>query len=101
MRRALITGCAGQDGVYLTELLLAKGYVVHGMVHRESLMSREHLHLHVGDFVDAGSIDKIVAEVKPDEIYNLGAQSNVRLSFDVPEYTYEVNAHGTLRLLDA
>ncbi len=115
MKRALITGITGQDGSYLTELLLAKGYEVHGIVRRSSSFNTERidhiyrdphergvrLHLHYGDLNDASSLQSVVAAARPDEIYNLGAQSHVRVSFDIPEYTAEVTALGTIRLLEA
>lgn len=110
MRRALITGVTGQDGSYLSELLLAKGYEVHGIVRRSSSVNRsriDHLRsagapvkLHYGDLTDASSINRLLREVKPDEIYNLGAQSHVKVSFDVPEFTAETVGLGTLRLLE-
>jgi len=113
-KRALITGVTGQDGSYLAELLLAKGYEVHGVVRRASTFNRgrvEHLRsadddqgsfrLHYGDLNDASSLQRVLANVEPDEVYNLGAQSHVRVSFEVPEYTVEVTAVGTLRLLEA
>jgi GDPmannose 4,6-dehydratase len=115
MKRALITGITGQDGSYLAELLLDKGYEVHGVVRRSSSFNTEridHLYrdphergvrlfLHYGDLNDASSLQGIIGEVKPDEVYNLGAQSHVRVSFDIPEYTAEVTALGTIRLLEA
>ncbi|MDA0219101.1 MAG: GDP-mannose 4,6-dehydratase [Proteobacteria bacterium] len=115
VRRALVTGITGQDGSYLAELLLAKGYHVHGIVRRASLFNTERIdHLyrdphesgarlfgHYGDLTDASSLARLIEEIKPDEIYNLGAQSHVRVGFDVPEYTNDVVAMGTLRLLDA
>src|SRR5579871_3353627 len=115
MKRALITGITGQDGSYLAELLLAKGYEVHGVVRRSSSFNTErvdHLYrdphergvrffLHHGDLNDASSLQSIVGEVRPDEVYNLGAQSHVRVSFDIPEYTGEVTALGAIRLLEA
>ena len=116
MKRALITGITGQDGSYLAELLLAKGYEVHGVVRRSSSFNTERLdgiyqdphaanyrlRLVYGDLDDASSLNRDPAEhVKPDEIYNLGAQSHVRVSFDVPEYTASTVAMGTLRLLEA
>jgi len=115
MKRALITGITGQDGSYLTELLLAKGYEVHGIVRRSSSFNTErvdHLYrdphedgvrlfLHYGDLNDSSSLHSIVSSVKPDEVYNLGAQSHVRVSFDIPEYTGEVTALGAVRLLEA
>jgi len=108
MKRALITGVCGQAGSYLAELLLAKGYDVHGIVRRSSSVSTariagicDKLHLHEGDMLDGGSLRQIVQTVKPEEIYNLAAQSHVRVSFDQPEYTTDVGALGVLRLLEA
>src|SRR6201985_2305601 len=115
MQRALITGITGQDGSYRAELLLDKGYEVHGIVRRSSSFNTEridHLYrdphergvrlfLHHGDLNDASSLQSIIGEVKPDEVYNLGAQSHVRVSFDIPEYTGEVTALGSIRLLEA
>jgi GDPmannose 4,6-dehydratase len=115
MKRALITGITGQDGSYLAELLLAKGYEVHGIIRRASSFNTErldalykdpheagaHLKLVFGDLTDGSSLNKILRDVRPDEIYNLGAQSHVRVSFDVPEYTADVDAVGTVRLLEA
>lgn len=110
MKKALITGVTGQDGSYLSELLLAKGYDVHGMIRRSSVDYREriahleenpHFHLHYGDLGDSLSLVKIVGAVRPDEIYNLAAQSHVQVSFDVPEYTADVVATGVLRVLEA
>ncbi|MCC5815244.1 MAG: GDP-mannose 4,6-dehydratase [Leptospira sp.] len=110
MKKALITGITGQDGSYLTELLLKKGYQVHGIVRRTSLFNRdriEHLHsnenliLHYGDMTDSSNLNRILEKVNPTEIYNLAAQSHVQVSFEVPEYTAEVDAVGTLRILDA
>jgi GDPmannose 4,6-dehydratase len=114
-RRALITGITGQDGSYLSELLLNKGYEVYGIIRRASSFNTERLdHLYqdphekgarlrliYGDLTDGSALNKILREVKPDEIYNLGAQSHVRVSFDVPEYTADVDALGTVRLLEA
>ena len=114
-KRALITGITGQDGSYLTELLLGKGYDVYGIIRRASTFNTERLghlyqdphsqgkrlHLVYGDLNDASSLNKILRDVQPDEIYNLGAQSHVRVSFDIPEYSAEVGALGTLRLLEA
>ncbi|MFH1173790.1 MAG: GDP-mannose 4,6-dehydratase [archaeon] len=113
--KALITGITGQDGSYLAELLLSKGYEVHGIVRRSSTMNRERLAaihrgeitdnpkltLHYGDLSDTSSLMHIVQKVQPDEVYNLGAQSHVRISFDIPEYTADVTGVGTLRLLEA
>jgi len=110
MKTALITGITGQDGSYLTEQLLEKGYMVHGMIRRSSsfntariehLYHHERLHLHYGDLTDSSNLNRMLEKVGPDEIYNLGAQSHVKVSFDVPEYTGEVDAIGTLRFLDA
>ncbi len=109
-KTALITGITGQDGSYLAELLLEKGYQVHGIVRRASLFNRdriEHLNsnpnlkLHYGDLTDSSNLNRLLEKLKPDEIYNLAAQSHVQVSFEVPEYTAEVDAVGTLRLLDA
>ncbi len=115
MKRALITGITGQDGSYLAELLLAKGYEVHGIIRRASTFNTSridhlyadphvngvHLFLHYGDLADAVQMVKLLYDLKPDEIYNLGAQSHVRVSFDVPEYTGDVDGLGTLRILEA
>lgn len=110
MKTALITGVTGQDGSFLLEFLLEKGYDVHGIVRRSSVDRREriahlegnpHFHLHYGDITDSISLVKIVTAVKPDEIYNLAAQSHVKVSFEVPEYTADADAVGTLRLLEA
>lgn len=119
MKTALITGITGQDGSFLAEFLLNKGYEVHGIIRRSSSFNTgriEHLYLdewvrdmhrkrllslHYGDMTDSSSLIRIIAEVKPDEIYNLAAQSHVKVSFDVPEYTADTDAIGTLRLLEA
>lgn len=110
MKTALITGITGQDGSYLAELLLSKGYEVHGIVRRSSSINRsriDHMHgnpnmkLHYGDLTDSSNLNRIIEKIVPDEIYNLAAQSHVGVSFEVPEYTAEVDAVGTLRLLDA
>ncbi|HET9794010.1 MAG TPA: GDP-mannose 4,6-dehydratase [Thermoanaerobaculia bacterium] len=115
MKRALITGVTGQDGSYLAELLLGKGYEVHGIVRRSSSIARsriDHLSrwqgggngpllLHYGDLNDSSSLNRVLRTVRPDEIYNLGAQSDVRASFELPEYTGQIDALGTTRLLDA
>lgn len=110
MKKALITGVTGQDGSYLAEFLIEKGYDVHGMIRRSSVDFREriasleghpHFHLHYGDLADSMSIIGIVNKVKPDEIYNLAAQSHVQVSFDVPEYSGEVDAIGVTRVLEA
>jgi GDPmannose 4,6-dehydratase len=107
-RKALITGITGQDGSYLAELLLEKGYEVHGLVRRSSSFNtwridhvRDHLVLHYGDLVDQNSLVRTVESIGPDEIYNLAAQSHVKVSFEMPEYTTDVTAMGVLRLLDA
>ena len=108
MRVALITGITGQDGSYLAELLLEKGYEVHGIVRRCSLINThridhiyEKLHLHYGDLADSSNIIRVIQQVKPDEIYNLGAQSHVKVSFEMPEFTGQVDGLGTLRVLEA
>jgi len=112
---ALITGITGQDGSYLTELLLEKGYFVHGIVRRQSLTHRprldeiakrkdlplERLSLHYGDLSDSSSLARLIGKIQPNEIYNLAAQSHVRVSFDTPEYTGDVTAIGTVRILEA
>src|SRR3989344_1289974 len=114
MKKALITGITGQDGSYLSELLIAKGYEVHGIIRRASTFNTariEHLYqdphingvkffLHYGDLDDANSIRKVVNKIYPDEVYNLGAQSHVRVSFDMPEYTMNITGLGTLRVLE-
>ncbi len=107
-KKAFITGITGQDGSYLAELLLAKGYEVHGLVRRSSSFNtwridhiREQLSLHYGDLVDQNSLVRTLGAVGPDELYNLAAQSHVKVSFDMPEYTGSVTALGVLRLLDA
>jgi len=108
-KRALIFGIAGQDGSYLAEYLLSNGYDVHGMVRRNSIAENQasrldHLdkvHTYYGDLLDAGSVDRLVQEIEPHEIYNLGAQSHVRISFDIPELTIQINAIGTFRVLEA
>jgi len=108
MRKALITGITGQDGSYLAELLLAKGYDVHGTIRRASVFNTERIDHIFGkiktyhsDLSDSSSLNRIIEKVQPDEIYNLGAQSHVKVSFEVPEYTAEADAIGTLRILDA
>jgi GDPmannose 4,6-dehydratase len=104
---ALITGCTGQDGSYLAELLLSKNYEVHGLVRRSSSMNRErinhikNLSLHYGDLADESSIREIIEKIKPDEIYNLAAQSHVKISFEIPEYTSNITGLGPLRILEA
>ena len=110
MKKALITGVTGQDGSYLSEFLLAKGYEVHGVIRRSSVDFRERIahlegapnfHLHYGDLCDSSSIFQVVSQVKPDEIYNLAAQSHVQVSFDSPEFTADIDATGVLRVLEA
>ena len=115
MKKALITGITGQDGSYLAELLLEKDYEVHGMIRRSSSFNTgriDHLYndvkilnqklfLHYGDLTDSSNLNRLLEKIQPDEIYNLGAQSHVQVSFEVPEYTTEVDAIGTLRFLDA
>ena len=114
-KRALITGVTGQDGSYLAEFLLEKGYEVHGIKRRASLFNTQRidhiyegpqedhrrLTLHYGDLTDSSNLTRILSEVQPDEVYNLGAQSHVAVSFEAPEYTADVDAMGTLRLLEA
>lgn len=115
MKKALITGITGQDGSYLTELLLDKGYEVHGLIRRASSFNTKRidhlfenpsignksLFLHHGDLTDSSNLNRMIEKVEPDEIYNLAAQSHVQVSFEVPEYTAETDAVGTIRLLDA
>jgi GDPmannose 4,6-dehydratase len=116
MKKALITGITGQDGSYLTELLLEKGYEVHGIIRRassfntgrlehlfqpESHLPVKRLHLHYGDLMDSVALVKLLYDLKPDEVYNLGAQSHVRVSFDVPESTGDIVGLGTQRILEA
>jgi len=115
MKRAFITGITGQDGSYLAEFLLEKGYEVHGLVRRTSAMSRgridhltqdptvyeRRLFLHYGDLTDSSSLARLLKEVQPSEVYNLAAQSHVRISFDTPEYTCDVTALGTIRILES
>ena len=108
MKTALITGINGQDGSYLAELLLQKGYEVHGIIRRCSLINTHRidhiypqLHLHYGDLTDSTNLVRVIQQVQPDEIYNLGAQSHVKVSFEIPEYTGQVDALGTLRVLEA
>ena len=115
MKKALISGITGQDGSYLTELLLDKGYEVHGIIRRSSSFNTfriDHLYkdesilnkslfLHYGDLTDSSNLNRLIEMIQPDEIYNLGAQSHVQVSFEVPEYTAEVDGVGTLRFLDA
>lgn len=119
MKRALITGVTGQDGSYLAEFLLEKGYEVHGIIRRSSsynqerledilseeeanaLVNNENFYLHYGDITDTSNVIRLISEIKPDEIYNLAAQSHVRVSFEMPEYTADVDGVGTLRILEA
>lgn len=115
MKKALITGITGQDGSYLTELLLDKGYEVHGIIRRSSSFNTgriDHLYnnpeilnkklfLHFGDLVDTSNLNRLLEKIEPDEIYNLAAQSHVKVSFEIPDYTAQVDALGTLRFLDA
>lgn len=115
MKKALITGVTGQDGSYLTEILLEKGYEVHGVIRMSSSFNtgrinhlyddpeilNKKLFLHYGDLIDASSLNRLLEKIEPDEIYNLAAQSHVKVSFDVPDYTAQVDALGTLRFLDA
>ena len=115
MKKALISGITGQDGSYLTEILLKKGYEVHGIIRRSSSFNtgridhiyndpdilNERLFLHYGDLVDTSNLNRILEKTEPDEIYNLAAQSHVKVSFEVPDYTAQVDALGTLRFLDA
>ena len=110
MKTALITGITGQDGSFLAEFLLEKGYEVHGTIRRSSVDYREriahlegrpHFHLHYADLGDSMSLIQVVGKVRPDEIYNLAAQSHVQVSFDAPEFTADVDATGVLRILEA
>src|SRR5665213_131260 len=114
-KKALITGITGQDGSYLAEFLLSKGYEVHGIIRRSSTFNtgrldpiyedphsdKSRLHLHYGDLADASTLARLIGKIEPDEIYNLAAQSHVRVSFDIPEYTTDITATGTVRLLEA
>ena len=109
-KKALITGITGQDGSYLAELLLSKGYEVHGIIRRSSsfntsrisgILENENLKTYYGDVTDTSNINRILEKVEPNEIYNLAAQSHVKVSFEIPEYTTSVDALGTLRFLDA
>lgn len=110
MKRALITGVTGQDGSYLSEFLLDKGYEIHGIIRRSSvdyrqriahLEGKQNFHLHYGDLADSSGLIRLIGEVRPDEIYNLAAQSHVQVSFDSPEYTADTDAVGVLRILEA
>ena len=109
-KKALISGVTGQDGSYLTELLIRKDYEVHGIIRRSSsfntgridnLLNHERLKAYYGDLTDSSNLNRLLEKIKPDEIYNLGAQSHVKVSFEIPEYTAQVDAIGTLRFLDA
>ena len=110
MKKALITGITGQDGSYLAEFLLEKGYEVHGIIRRASvpntsridhLIAKKAITLHEGDLGDSSSLIRVIGLVQPDEIYNLAAQSHVQISFDVPEYSGDIDAIGVLRILEA
>ncbi len=111
MKKALITGITGQDGSYLAEFLLEKGYQVHGLIRRSSSPNFQRIshlfdqkldfHLHEGDLGDASSLKRVIEKIEPDEIYNLAAMSHVKVSFEMPEYTADVDAIGVLRLLEA
>jgi GDPmannose 4,6-dehydratase len=110
MKKALITGITGQDGSYLCELLLSKGYEVHGIIRRSSnfntqridhIIEEPNLHLHYGDLLDADSLSRVLTKIRPKEIYNLACQSHVRVSFDIPVFTVDTVAMGTIRLLEA
>src|SRR5205814_114800 len=114
-KKALITGITGQDGSYLAELLLSKGYAVHGIIRRASTFNtgrldaiysdphsgRSNLFLHYGDLSDASNLARLIASIQPNEVYNLAAQSHVRVSFDAPEYTTDITGTGAIRLLEA
>src|SRR5215210_4974738 len=114
-KKAFVTGITGQDGAYLSELLLEKGYEVHGIIRRSSSFNTGRLDSiyhdphergvrlfnHYGDLADATALVKLLYELQPDEVYHLGAQSHVRVSFEIPEYTFDVTAAGTLRVLEA
>ena len=109
MKKALITGITGQDGSYLSEYLLEQGYEVHGIVRRHSVAENQNsrlknliddIHTYYGDLLDVPSLTRIITDVKPDEIYNLGAMSHVRISFDMPSFTIQTNALGVLNLLE-
>jgi GDPmannose 4,6-dehydratase len=110
MKKAFITGIAGQDGSYLAEYLLTLGYEVHGIVRRNSVpehqstridFNTENLHIYYGDLLDVSGLERLLSKIKPDEIYNLAAQSHVRISFDIPQFTTQVNALGAMNLLEA
>ncbi len=110
MKKAFITGIAGQDGSYLTEYLLSLGYEVHGIVRRNSVPEhqqsridfvRENLHVYYGDLLDVSGLERLLSKIQPDEIYNLGAQSHVRISYDIPQFTVQSNALGVINILEA
>jgi GDPmannose 4,6-dehydratase len=110
MKKAFITGISGQDGSYLTEYLLSLGYEVHGIVRRNSVPEhqqsridfvRENLHVYYGDLLDVSGLERLLSKIQPDEIYNLGAQSHVRISYDIPQFTVQSNALGVLNILEA
>ena len=114
MKKALITGITGQDGSYLAELLLEKGYEIHGIIRRSSSFNtgridhiinakkfKDRFFFHHGDVTDASNLNRLLEQIQPDEIYNLAAQSHVQVSFEIPDYTAQVDALGTLRFLDA
>ena len=110
MKKAFLTGVTGQDGSYLAELLLEKGYEVHSIMRRASvftsaridhLVGKENFIIHHGDLADSSNLHRLITTIKPDEVYNLGAQSHVKVSFEVPEYTADVDGLGAIRILDA
>ena len=112
MKKAFITGINGQDGSYLSEYLLSLGYEVHGMVRRNSTAENQsarlsksfeydNMYTHYGDLLDQTSIEKLLTEIMPDEIYNIGAQSHVRISYDIPQFTVQTNAVGVINMLEA
>ena len=109
-KKALITGIAGQDGSYLAEYLLSLGYEVHGIIRRNSYVEGQQarlsevnmkIHAHYGDLLDQSSLERLLYDIQPDEIYNLAAQSHVRISFDIPQFTVQTNALGVLNILEA
>ena len=115
MKKAFITGITGQDGSYLAELLLSKGYEVHGLIRRASTFNTERIdhiyvdphqpnakmYLHYGDLSETSQLTNLIYEIQPEEVYHLGAQSHVRVSFDIPEYTEDITGVGTIRILEA
>ncbi len=110
MKKAFITGIGGQDGSYLAEYLLSLGYEVHGIIRRNSVPEhqqsridnlRDKIHVYYGDLLDQSSIERLLDDIQPDEIYNIGAQSHVRISFDIPQFTVQTNALGVLNILEA